>query len=525
MNHIHKKKSLYQKKIVLFALITIVFFSPLVGLDFTVVGEDVSEKAAENWLKYINILPLKEKLSEVKYEIIRMEAIRYKHCPLCYIYHLYPRGHILVPALKELVPIKSFSLTLNFNSKSQGYEEAVQNLLKECVEFLSQQGMEILRAEILKKNEQLWRMILNEFGDFTLSNKSIGGPYAQDIRNNKIELIANERFEIQTHYAPPLLQTHWGQTNPYNDFCPEINGERCLVGCVATAMAQIMRYYEWPKYGDGSVKFYWGKGEKWLFADFSDTYDWDFMPNETWEFNTSQEEDAVAELCYEAGISLGMNYGKNISVSRTYHVAEALKRYFRYSSTVKVAYRKDSKSVDEWFETLREQRDLLRPVQFRIHNNLSGHSVVVDGYLITSELKQVHINMGRNGNYDAYYSFDNILDYTGTDGQYAVIDIIPLQIFAPLNFSGFKIKNRSLFQFEYIGVLNWEPNPKNKDMEIEKYRIYLVNGRNQVLLTEVGANIFEYWHKRIDKDTKYIYAIRAVCYRNREGEAAYLEIQ
>ena len=72
----------------------------------------------------------------------------------------------------------------------------------------------------------------------------------------------------------PLITTEWGQTSPYNDMCPEYaTGKRCKTSCVATAMAQIMRYHKYPTNGVGSKSLKWSYGQlsAKLTADFGAT--------------------------------------------------------------------------------------------------------------------------------------------------------------------------------------------------------------------------------------------------------------
>ena len=98
-------------------------------------------------------------------------------------------------------------------------------------------------------------------------------------------------------------------------------------------------------------------------------------------------------------------------------------------------------------------------------------------------------------------------------------------IYAPLNFSGEKVLNRSLSQAEYINVLTWETNPNNAELDIVKYRIYEINGESWNLLVELNPNTFEYWHRDVDKDKQYMYALVAVNDEGREGDPAYITVQ
>ena len=95
-------------------------------------------------------------------------------------------------------------------------------------------------------------------------------------------------------------------------------------------------------------------------------------------------------------------------------------------------------------------------------------------------------------------------------------------IYAPLNFQGVKVENRSLLFREYINSLSWQSNPDNVD--IVKYRIYKIEGTGRILVAEVSADTLNYWDIGVEKDTHYEYALCAVNNENREGAFAYLEI-
>lgn len=449
----------------LLLLLTNILFS----YNLTLVYEGEANYIATNWLIYINKIPLKDKLGN--YQIRYIEQIKHKENPLCKIYHLYPSGHILVPSYKEFPPIKSFSVVSDFDSKSKGYEYSVLEELKAAFKFLQdykpRESEEVEKA--IGRNSDQW----NKFVQMELERTHLEELDLLPKKSKKDgrNFILKDGFgvKVEATSAPPLLETRWGQYWPYWNWCPLLGGDRTVVGCVATAMAQIMKYYKWPKEGEGSYSYYWENGNTWLGAYFSDSYDWDYMPNTYWDYDTYREENAVAELCYEAGVSVNMYYGTDGSFASTSDVAYALEAYFKYSNVVKVVYRKNYGNVDAWFEVLKTQRDLSRPLEFAMYPlEGSGHAVVIDGYLITNGLKQVHINMGWYGSSDAYYTLDNILDYTDTYWQNAVIDIIPkwaqIQLYLyndSLSFTGIKGQSNPYPQIFYIrnsgeGTLNYQ---------------------------------------------------------------------
>lgn len=410
------------KKPFIFLILFLICFSFLSGYQLTLVSEDESNRIASNWVSYINKIPLKGKLG--KYEIKFIEEINFKGNLLCEVYHLNPQGYILVTSYKEFPPIKSFSVISDFDSESEGYEFVVLEELKIGFKYLKKNEGEEKVKRVLIKNRSRWRKLIK------LNLKKMSMDIIQleeDEKGTKKFILRGKekKLKFESIQAPPLLNTEWNQGSPYWNKCPSLGGERCYVGCVATAMAQIMRYYKYPKRGEGSHSYFWWNGNKWLSANFSDSYDWDYMPNKTHQYDTYREKDAVSELCYEAGVSLEMKYGTDGSSAYTSDVAEALKNYFKYSSRIKVVYRRDYSGVNAWFSNFKNQRDQSRPVEFSIRSEDSGHAVVVDGYLIAGTSKKIHINMGWGGHSDDYYTLDNILDYTDTHSQYAVIDIIP----------------------------------------------------------------------------------------------------
>lgn len=95
--------------------------------------------------------------------------------------------------------------------------------------------------------------------------------------NNSVMPTAETSFRDGWTEIEPLVKTKWNQSEPYNNQCPTINGNKTLTGCVATAMAQIMKYHQWPVTGRGSHSYEWSGGQT-LSMDFSKvTFDWENM--------------------------------------------------------------------------------------------------------------------------------------------------------------------------------------------------------------------------------------------------------
>jgi len=221
----------------------------------------------------------------------------------------------------------------------------------------------------------------------------------------------------------PLLLTTWDQTEPFNNLCPSTSGgpnNHAYAGCVATAMAQVMNYWEHPVVGTGNHSYNCsGFGQ--LSANFaSTTYDWDHMKNSYLMDYTSTEATAVATLVYHCGISVDMAYGVGGAGSGAYtsDVANALKTYFGYATTTQ--YYNKSSYESQWINMLKTELNNGRPVIYTGQSTDGGHSFVCDGY---NENNQFHFNWGWSGFCNGYYAIGALNpgpggSGSGSQGQY-----------------------------------------------------------------------------------------------------------
>lgn len=227
--------------------------------------------------------------------------------------------------------------------------------------------------------------------------------------------IATRAAENPVPIVEPLIQTQWNQGAPYNGMCPMDGLKHSLVGCVATAFSQILRYWEWPKIGNGKLSYTcslpgYGKIE----VDFSQSeYDWESMPNTTKEINDSPvSKDAVAKLCYECGVATRMNYSHDGSGTQDSYSVQALYSYMRYrASTISWLFRECFSSQEEWDAIWKKELDEGRPLLYAGTTvDLAGHAFIFDGY---DSNGYVHVNWGWGGNSDGYYN----MSYLGTVGS------------------------------------------------------------------------------------------------------------
>ena len=211
-----------------------------------------------------------------------------------------------------------------------------------------------------------------------------------------------------TSVSPLLGNIAWNQGDPYNLLCPTLTNasgetERTVTGCVATATAQVMRYYKWPAKGTGSNSYTWEKGGKTLSVDFSkSTYDWDNM-TETYNSNSSTtEKNAVAKLMYDCGVSCNMEYNLSSaggSAASAYDQVEGLYNYFGYDLGMEHLTR-DYYKLTDWNSIIKKEIDNSRPILYRGTGSGGGHAFIIDGYNASGYF---HFNWGWGGSSDGYF--------------------------------------------------------------------------------------------------------------------------
>lgn len=221
------------------------------------------------------------------------------------------------------------------------------------------------------------------------------------IEHPEIEAKAVSVKALSTDVSP-LLTSRWDQGDPYNAMCPMYdNTQRCVTGCVATAMAQIMYYHRWPLRGTGSYSYETviNKKNVTLSADFGNTvYEWDKM-TPGYDDNSSQEsKDAVATLMSHCGISLDMDYGL-ASGAASHKVPYALFTYFGYDKGMSYKSR-NYYGIIEWESIMRKELDSGRIVQYAGGSSSGAHSFVCDGY---NRDGYFHINWGWGGMSNGYF--------------------------------------------------------------------------------------------------------------------------
>lgn len=238
------------------------------------------------------------------------------------------------------------------------------------------------------------------------------------------DIVAKGEMDLTTAVSP-MLVTRWSQSPRYNEMCPaNASGQHAVTGCVATAQAQIMKYWNHPTHGRGSHS-YGCAGFGTLTADFDTVYPWGSMPNSLGWNSSNAQINAVALLMYHVGVSVEMDYGVNSSgaqILESYGASSerSLKRYFRYSPELR-GLRKSYFTASEWDSIMLVEMHYGRPVLYTGFGNDAGHAFVIDGCSTninsSTGLRYFHVNWGWGGYYDAYYTLDALNPGGGGTGS------------------------------------------------------------------------------------------------------------
>ena len=225
-------------------------------------------------------------------------------------------------------------------------------------------------------------------------------------RDNGVGMYGKAVTRTDMSPVAPLVKTEWNQDAPYNGQTPEVDGKHCVTGCVATAMAQVMKHWNYPETGSGvgeatvthkngsiqTVRMLLNE-EKFDWANMLDTYD---------AGATETEKSAVAYLMKACGYAVRMSYTSGESGAATLYVAESLAKNFGYNANVQYCQR-DYYLAEEWAEMVYEELAAGRPVVYGGQGSSGGHCFVCDGY---GGDGYFHFNWGWGGSSDGYFLLD-----------------------------------------------------------------------------------------------------------------------
>ena len=221
----------------------------------------------------------------------------------------------------------------------------------------------------------------------------------------------------------PLIQTKWNQEPLYNRYCPP----GTPTGCVATAMAQIMNYWNHPAQGTGSHSYVhpvYGTQS----ANFGETtYNWDIMPLTLSNQSTEEEIDAVAILSYHCGVAVDMDYATDGSGAQSPEVPGDMAAYFSYAPEASYV-EKGGTPTKAWEDILRNQLDQKLPLYYSGYSAGGGHAFICDGYDVDNLF---HFNWGWGGASNGYFVIDGD-DFEYSSGQGIIVDLLPKDLYSAM---------------------------------------------------------------------------------------------
>ncbi|MDY0017593.1 MAG: C10 family peptidase [Candidatus Delongbacteria bacterium] len=358
----------------LFNILLLTFFLTL--LNGMPVDRETAETAAKNWLS--NRYPSRNYDTVSDYADIS-EAV--------HVFNFKDGGFALIAADDAALPVLGYSPDGRFESSS----------LTSNINFWTE--MYVKAVEEIRINK--------------LSNSETAAEWEKVLKN---DIVIKEGKAVT-----PLLTSTWNQSPLYNNYCPLDGGSLSVVGCVATAMSQIMYYHKYPAVGKSSHS-YTELGQFLEVDYYLSRYDWDKMPNALSGGSTAEQIHEVAQISYHAGVAVEMMYGADASGAYSDDVPYALKTYFKYLAPNYV--NRSSYNASTWRALLQGQLDAGLPVYYSGQGDGGGHAFVCDGY---QDSDYYHFNWGWGGSADGYYSIDNLNPggYTFNDYQGVVKDIIP----------------------------------------------------------------------------------------------------
>ena len=323
----------------------------------------------------------------------------------------------------------------------------------------------------------------SETGHFNTENMPVNvrkwmGKYNRFIQKvEKDGLVAGEETKTEwkvlrkgtkvthTPVVGPLIKTTWDQDSPYWNLCPGSGSSKAYTGCVATAMAQVMNYWQWPVKGTGSHTYQpldpnsktGAKSKRYgqQSANFGETtYDWANMKNSYSGSYTTTEATAVATLMYHCGVASEMMYGNDADEgSGTYTVnygdwddptcaENAFVTYFGYKKDGLTSYMRDGFTYEghtyyekwtdaAWTAMIKAELDKQHPILYGGAGSGGGHSFICDGY---DDAGYFHFNWGWSGENDGYYKLSSLKPGSGGAGggsydfsedQDVIIGIVP----------------------------------------------------------------------------------------------------
>jgi len=343
--------------------------------------------------------------------------------PLYYVVYMNPSGFVIISADDMVEPIIAFVKDGVFDPSPDNPLGALVNQdVPRRIEVARRIQQKIKMGQALEPGESKLLHIKSKWDRLCgPADEPNGVPEDLPLTAEGGGYVATGEQAVSDVRVTPLIQSKWNQAaicgaNCYNYYTPN----NYLCGCVATAMAQLMRYYQRPVTGIGVHEFT-------ITVDGTERtastrggdgaggpYRWDQMvlePAFICEDLTDAQRQAIGALCYDAGVAVNMQYTANSSGAYMSVAKSAIVNTFLYSNAVYgVNQGYNIGSSLNWM--INPNLDAGYPVLLGIWGpTVGGHAVVADGYGYDTSTLYHHLNMGWDGSYDAWYNLPDIYAY------------------------------------------------------------------------------------------------------------------
>lgn len=257
----------------------------------------------------------------------------------------------------------------------------------------------------------------------------------KEIEQKKIRLKDSERGLFNTT-APQtkgfnsarLIETaEWNQGDPYNAACNLGGGVLGVTGCVATAMAIILRHHQYPAKGTGTLESYTtGKYRISGYSLESHKYEWNKMPlrDSDVQRGTSEQKAQIAQLMHDCGVMVKMMYTPTSSGAYSEDILPALVEHMGYDPSTRFVHR-DIYAASEWVNLLESSISDNCPVLYGSQSSSGGggHQFVIDGF---DGKGNFHVNWGWGGSDNGYFTLELAVDsYVFNASSDALLNLRP----------------------------------------------------------------------------------------------------
>jgi photosystem II stability/assembly factor-like uncharacterized protein len=337
------------------------------------ISKDSAEKVAIHYFNY------KLKPNQANFTLKSPFKILKESTPAYYTFNFEGGGWAIISATDAAIPILAYSTEGSFD------ENNINSSMKSWLEGYNNQIL------------------------YAIKNKIQNAATAKEWQN-----ALNSNFNVNNNKVGPLLTCTWDQKQFYNDSCPADKGApagfngHVPAGCVAIALAQIMKYYSYPLKGIGSHSYFLPKYGT-VSADFGNTkYNWDNMPD-----IVDMPNKDIAGFIYQCGVAIDMQYdstssGADFLQSGSSSPEYALVNHFGYHDSIQQYNRTfDSIGNELWIARLKLELDKHRPIYYAGCSNADCHAYVCDGYDNSFPAK-FHFNWGWGGVGNGYFAITAI---------------------------------------------------------------------------------------------------------------------